>query len=134
MIRNAEALVVGDRQAMDGIEWVIEAVEMQDGRMQVLWRGAAEERRWDEYEPGVPVVVSPARGAEWVRSIKKAGDLLPGDRRVGTQHPPFTVAGVDAAGPVVVVEWTNGAAIRVREYEPHVGILVETPAQECGRA
>lgn len=64
--------------------------------------------------------------AEWVRSIKNAVDLLPGDRRVGTQHPPFTVAGVDASGPVVVVEWTNGVAIRVREYEPHVGILVDS--------
>lgn len=126
MIRNAEALVVGDRQVVDGTEWVVEAVEMQEGRMQVLWRGAAEERRWDEHEPGAPVVVSPALEAEWVRSIKNAVDLLPGDRRVGTQQPPFTVAGVDASGPIVVVEWTNGAAIRVREYEPHVGILVES--------
>lgn len=120
----------GDRQVVDGKEWVVEAAEMQDGRMQVLWRGAVEERRWDEYEPGAPVVVSPALKAEWVRRIKNAADLVPGDRRVGTKQPPFTVADIDASGPVVVVEWTNGAAIRVREYEPHVGILVESRAEE----
>lgn len=130
MIRNAEALLPGDRRMVGSTSWVVVAAEMQEGRMQVIWWDEDEERSWDEYEPGTPVLVTPAKETLWVRGIKNASALVPGDRRLGTEQPPFTVAGVDATGPMVVVEWTNGAAIRVREYEPHVGILVESRLAE----
>lgn len=106
--------------------WVVVAAELQEGRMQVIWWDGDQARSWDEYEPGTPVLVSPVNEALWVRGIKNASALVPGDRRVGTENPPFTVAGLDATGSMVVVEWTNGAAIRVREYEPHIGILVDS--------
>lgn len=125
MIKNVEALSVGDLQLLGEVEWVVEAAEMQDGKMQVLWRHD-EERRWDEMQPGTPVVVSSVPAEPSVRMIKNASALVPGDRRVGPDNPPYEVAGVEHSGSTVVVEWTNGTAIRVREYDPNAGVLVES--------
>ncbi|HEY0037754.1 MAG TPA: hypothetical protein VGB66_13750 [Longimicrobium sp.] len=125
MIRNAEHLRPGDSQERNGRRWVVEAAEMQDGMMQVLWR-CGDERRWDEFPPGVPVVVSPGESAERLRRVKQASDLVEGDRLAGPGWPPYEAAAVEREGTRIVVEWTNGSALRVKEYDPGEGVLVET--------
>lgn len=130
MIKNVETLSPGDRQILGDVEWVVEAAEMQDGKMQVLWRHD-EERRWDEHHPGTPVIITSSVEEEpTVRMIKNASALIAGDRRVGPDNPPYEVAGVEMTGSTVIVEWTNGTAIRVREYDANAGILVERRPME----
>ena len=51
--------------------------------------------------------------------------VVAGDRRVGPDNPPYEVAGVEMAGSTVIVEWTNGTGIRVREYDANAGVLVD---------
>ena len=125
MIKKAEALKPGDRRLAGGEEWVVEAAELQEGLMQVLWRNG-EERRWDEYAPDCPLLVDPVPAPQRVRLIKNAAELALGDVRIGAVHPPYVVSHVERSSDRVIVEWTNGSAIRVREYDPHEGILVET--------
>jgi hypothetical protein len=131
MIRNAEHLRPGDTQERGGQRWVVEAAEMQDGVMQVLWR-SGEERRWDELPPGVAVVVSPAESADRVRRIKHAAELEEGDRLVGRGWPPYEAAAVERTPTRIVVEWTNGSAVRVKEYQPNEGVPVESVVTRPG--
>ncbi|HEX8393896.1 MAG TPA: hypothetical protein VF665_16255 [Longimicrobium sp.] len=128
MIRNAERLVRGDVREMDHRVWEVEAAEIQHGMVQVLWR-CGEDRRWDEYAPGTPVIVADPEPAAQARRrmISTAAALAPGDQRVGPDSPPFRVVGTEPFEGRVVVEWSNGVATRVREYDPFDGILVERP-------
>lgn len=132
MIKHAEGLRPGDTQDGKGQLWEIEAAEMQDGMIQVLWK-CGEERRWDEYAPGTPIIVTPAPAVEWVRMIKNAVSLCVGDRLVGPENPPYAVTAVEPSPPRVLVEWSNGRGVRVREYDPKTGVLVETPGTVKGR-
>lgn len=125
MIRNSEHLRPGDTQERGGRTWVVEAAEMQDGMMQVLWR-SGDERRWDEFPPGVPVVVTPVESAERVRRIKPAGEIVEGDRLADRGWPPYEAAAVERTPTRTVVEWTNGSAVKVKEYHPSEGVLVES--------
>lgn len=126
MVKNVETLAAGDTRVADGRTWEVEAAEIQDGMMQVLWR-SGDERRWEEHAPGSPIIVAQKApvGAERIRMIKNAGALVPGDRRVGPDVPPFRVIGAERVGPTVVIEWSNGVATRVRDYDPFDGVLVE---------
>jgi hypothetical protein len=128
MIKKAEELKPGDRRVAGGEEWVVEAAEIQDGFMQVLWR-RGEERQWSEYAPESPLLVEPVPAPQRVRLIKNAAELVPGDVRIGSLHPPYVVSHVERSSDRVLVEWTNGSAIRVREYDPYEGIPVETEQQ-----
>ena len=125
MIKKAGELKPGDRRTAGAEEWVVEAVELHEGLMQVLWR-RGEERRWDEYDPESPLLVEPVPTPQRVRLVKNAGELVPGDVRIGSLDPPYAVTHVERSSDRVVVEWTNGSAIRVREYDPYEGILVDT--------
>lgn len=93
--------------------------------MQVLWR-RGEERQWDEYAPERPLLVEALTVPQCVPLIKNAGELALGDVRIGSLHPPYIVSHVERSSERVLVEWTNGSAVPVREYDPHEGILVET--------
>lgn len=127
MVKNVEALAPGDTRIMDGRTWEVEAAELQEGMMQVLWR-SGDERRWDEHAPGSPIIVDRVAdpGIERIRMIKNAGALAPADRRIGHDVPGYGVVGVERVGGTVVVEWSNGIATRVREYDPFDGVLVDT--------
>lgn len=126
MVKNVEALAPGDIRMMDGRTWEVQAAELQDGMMQVLWR-SGDDRRWDEHAPGSPIIVDreAAAGVERIRMIKNAGALAPGDRRIGHDVPAYSVVGAERVGGKVVVEWSNGVATRVREYDPFDGVLVD---------
>jgi hypothetical protein len=129
MIKNVETLRPGDVQFVEGETWEVEAAELQDGMMQVLWR-SGEERRWDERAPGTPVIVEAGPAVQKrVRMIKNAAALLPGDQRVGLADPPYLVTRTEQMGSKVVVEWSNGVATRVREYDSSDGVLVEVAVE-----
>lgn len=104
--------------------WAVEAAEIQDGMMQVLWR-SGDERRCDEHAPGSPIIVDQetAAGKQRILMIKSAGALAVGDR--GLDVLAFHVSGVERAGSAVMVEWSNGVATRVRNYDAFDGVLVE---------
>ncbi|HEU4456445.1 MAG TPA: hypothetical protein VFR81_25480, partial [Longimicrobium sp.] len=110
MIKKAEELKPGDRRLAGAEEWVVEAAELQEGLMQVLWR-RGEERQWSEYAPENPLLVEPAPEPQRVRLIKIAAELAPGDVRIGSLKPPYVVSHVERSSDRVVVEWTNGSAI-----------------------
>lgn len=123
MIKNAEMLQPGDWQEVAGRKWTVQAAEMMDGLMQVLWR-CGDERKWDEYEPGKPLIVTTNSDPERpVRRVKNAEDVAVGDRLV--DEPTWTACSVDRRGGRVVVEWSDGTLSREQEYEPLAGILVE---------
>jgi hypothetical protein len=84
-----------------------------------------EERRWEEYLEGTPIVVTPASALTRVRLVKNASALAIGDRRVGDAEPPFEVAAIEHLGDRVLVDWSNGTSTRVREYLGSAGVLVE---------
>lgn len=100
MVKNVETLAPGDTRTMDGRIWEVEAAEIQDGMMQVLWR-SGDERRWDERAPGSPTA--------------------------------YSVVGAERIGGTVVVEWSNGVARRVREYDPFDGVLVDAVVETYSR-
>ena len=127
MVRNAEALRPGDTQLLNGTVWTVEAAEMQDGMVQVLWR-ATDDRKWDEYPPGTPLIVTALEAVKRVRAIKNAANLVVGDRRVSTASPPYEIVAVENTSGRVVVEWSNGSAIRVTEHDPFAGVLVQSRA------